>query len=123
MLLQMALFHIFLWLSNMPLCVSVCVCVCLCVYHIFCFHSSINGHLGCFHVLAIANSASVNIGVHVSFQVRVFSGGTRGPAEAGSCCQVVGTKPWASGAILDSPRPWFLPLWVILLCMLEEGCT
>ena len=36
-------------------------------------HSSINGQLGCFHVLAIVNSAAVNTGVHVSFQVMFFS--------------------------------------------------
>ena len=31
------------------------------MYHIF-IHSSVSGHLGCFHVLAIANSASVKLG-------------------------------------------------------------
>ena len=36
------------------------------LYHIF-IHRSVNKYLGCFHVLAIVNSASMNIGVHVSF--------------------------------------------------------
>ena len=49
--------------------------------HIFFLHSSVDGHLGCFRVLAILNSAAMNTGVHVSFVIMVFSGYmTRFPA-------------------------------------------
>ena len=34
------------------------------MYHILFIHSFVNGHLGCFHVLAIENSATMNIRVH-----------------------------------------------------------
>ena len=40
------------------------------IYHIFFIHLSVNGHLGCFQVLAMVNGATVNIGVHVSFRIR-----------------------------------------------------
>ena len=43
-----------------------------------------DGYLGCFHVLAILNNASVNIGVHVSFWIVVFSGYTPSTGIAGS---------------------------------------
>ena len=36
----------------------VCVCVCVCVHHLFFIHSS-DGHVGCFHVLNIVNSACI----------------------------------------------------------------
>ena len=52
----------FLWLSNIPLC--ICTTTSL----------SVDGHLGCFHVLAIVNSAPVNNGIHVSLSILFTSG-------------------------------------------------
>ena len=41
------------------------------MYHFF-IHSSVSGHLGCFHVLAIINSAAMDIEVHVFFNYGFF---------------------------------------------------
>ena len=44
------------------------------MYHIFFIQFFDDGRLGCFNVLAIVKSAAVNIGVHVSFWIMIFSG-------------------------------------------------
>ena len=43
------------------------------MYHTFFIHSSVYEHLGCFHVLDITNITALNIEVHVSFQIMLFS--------------------------------------------------
>ena len=54
------------------------------MYHNFFIHSSVDGHLGCFHVLAIVNSVEMNNGIHVSFSILVSSGYTLRNGIAGS---------------------------------------
>ena len=46
----------------------------VCICYIFLLHLFVDGRLGCFHVLAVVNSASINTGVQVSFQTMFFSG-------------------------------------------------
>ena len=43
------------------------------IYHIFFILSSVNEHLGYFHVLAIVNSTALNFWVHLSFWIMAFS--------------------------------------------------
>ena len=54
------------------------------MYNILFIHSSVNGCLDCLHVLAIVSSVAMNIGVHVSFQIIVFSRYTPRSGIAGS---------------------------------------
>ena len=62
MLLQMALFNSFYgWV----------ILQCICASHFM--YPYVDGRLGCSHVLAIVNSIAINVRVHVSFQIRIFS--------------------------------------------------
>jgi hypothetical protein len=45
------------------------------MYHIFCIHSSVEGHLGTFQLLAIINKAAIKIVEHVSFLIVGTSSG------------------------------------------------
>ena len=72
MLLQMVVFHSFVRLSSIPLCVCMCVYIYIYIYHIFLFHLSVDGHLDCFYVLGVVNNAAINTGVHVSFWLSIF---------------------------------------------------
>ena len=53
-------------------CVCVCVCVCVYMHHIFFIYSSVDGHLGSFHSLAIVDIAAINIGVQVPLRITTF---------------------------------------------------
>ena len=63
MLLQIAKFHPFY--DRLAL-------LCVYIYYHFFICSSVDGHLGCFYILAILNIAARNIGVHVLFKLALL---------------------------------------------------
>lgn len=62
-LLQMTKCLSLLWLNSVPLCIY---------YHVLLIYLSIDGHLGCFIILAIIKIVAMNIGLKLFFQTNVF---------------------------------------------------
>ena len=94
MLMQMVLFHSFLWPNNIPLAIKM-----------ICIHSSVNGHSGCFRVLAIVKSAVMNTEGHVSFWTSFFS------------------RYMPSSGIAESYGPSIFGLLGNLHILFQSGCT
>ena len=78
------------------------ICHCVYMYHIFFMHSSVNGHLDCFLVLAIVNTTEMNIGMHVSFSIIFFSGYIR----RGCFCLTWSNSDEPSFQLQSSPWTW-----------------
>ena len=87
------------------------------MYHIF-IHSSVDGHVGCFHVWDAVKSTAMNTGVHVSVQTMLFvcflaaldfpyctstfcSCGRWGPSVEGRCLTVVHSPAWSTSSGLQ----------------------
>ena len=68
------------------------------MYHYFFIHSSVNGHLGCFYVLAIVNSAAMKNEIMCLFQFLFPQGEGNGTPLQYSCLEnpMDGRAWWAA---------------------------
>ena len=100
------------------------------MYYIFFIHSSVDGPLGCFHDLAIVNSATMNSGVHVSFWIMIFSRYMPRSGIPGSYCMYLFKLEFSSFPDI-CPVVVLLDLMVILFLVFlrnvstifQSGCT
>jgi hypothetical protein len=108
------------------------------MYHIFCIHSSVEGHLGSFQLLAIINKAAMNIVEHVYFLlVGTSSGYMPRRVTAGSsystmsnflrnhqtdlqsgCISLQSHKQWRSVSLSSHPRQNLLSPEFLILAIL-----
>ena len=82
------------------------------MHHSFLIHSSAVGHLGCFHVLAIINSAAKNIGIHASLSIMVSS-----------LCMPSSGIPGSYGSSISRKHNLFCVCVRNLHTVLHSGCT
>ena len=87
------------------------------MYHSFLIHSYAGGHIGCFHDLAVRNSAVMNIEVHVSLSILVSSVCMPSSGIAGS----YGSYVWSCFCCCL----FFIYLFILrnVYSVLHSGCT
>ena len=89
------------------------------MYHSFLIHVSADEHLGCFHVLAIINSAAMNIGVHVSLSDLVSSVCMPRSGIAGSYGSSISIN---SHIYVSLGSVWEVIVFLVVLCFFVFSC-